>query len=529
MAVIQISKIQVRRGLQENLPQLASGEFGWSIDQQRLYIGNGTLSEGAPTTGNTELLTAKSNLSELITAYTFRGTQSGYTSQTGPTANEPVQRALVGKLDDIISLRDFITDDDIASNDYTAAIQRAIDEIYPILYFNNRATRRQIYIPGGDYPISGVITLPPYAKIRGDGPESTRIVQTNPAAEAIFKFKDSRRQTDTDLGLDAAELPRHNEISNVTLEQDTDNHIVIVDSAREMLFTNVKFRGVHVNPAVLGSSKAGVYIKSTAGELGRFVGESAGNTKFHDCYFVQNTIGILVEGKIYNVSVTESVFELEYIGVLARQSAGNSPESIKILNTRFHAIAQQAIVSEDQAAVTSVTNYFQSDVGQGDGVDVSSGVPTSAMIEFNTTNNYSFGDIFLRSAADQQVHPLVSYIAANAAPANENLISSYGVLQSEPGKLVVLGDDAVGNIVVLAGSLSSIVDYSIVRGSDSRTGTAIISHNNSQSVVDDNYIETNNIGITLDYTSAGNTVVVSYSASNTGQDATLKYSIRKFI
>ena len=61
MAVIQISKIQVRRGLQENLPALASGELGWSVDQRRLFIGNGTLNEGAPEIGNTEILTVYSN------------------------------------------------------------------------------------------------------------------------------------------------------------------------------------------------------------------------------------------------------------------------------------------------------------------------------------------------------------------------------------------------------------------------------------------------------------------------------------
>lgn len=62
MAVIQISKIQVRRGLQENLPQLASGELGWSIDERRLFIGNGTLVEGAPEVGVTEILTEYSNV-----------------------------------------------------------------------------------------------------------------------------------------------------------------------------------------------------------------------------------------------------------------------------------------------------------------------------------------------------------------------------------------------------------------------------------------------------------------------------------
>ena len=65
MAVIQISKIQLRRGLQENLPQLSSAEMGWSVDERRLFIGNGTLAEGAPSTGVTEVLTTQSIFNEL--------------------------------------------------------------------------------------------------------------------------------------------------------------------------------------------------------------------------------------------------------------------------------------------------------------------------------------------------------------------------------------------------------------------------------------------------------------------------------
>lgn len=59
MAVIQISKIQVRRGLQEELPQLSAGELGYSTDQRRLWIGNGLLGspDYAPEIGNTEILT----------------------------------------------------------------------------------------------------------------------------------------------------------------------------------------------------------------------------------------------------------------------------------------------------------------------------------------------------------------------------------------------------------------------------------------------------------------------------------------
>jgi len=58
MAVIQVSLIQVRSGLNENLPTLATGEFGWSVDTQQLYIGNGTAAEGSPLPGQvTEILT----------------------------------------------------------------------------------------------------------------------------------------------------------------------------------------------------------------------------------------------------------------------------------------------------------------------------------------------------------------------------------------------------------------------------------------------------------------------------------------
>jgi hypothetical protein len=57
MAVITVSKIQVRSGLQEDLPALDTGEFGWCVDTQRLFIGKGTLAEGAPETGVTEILT----------------------------------------------------------------------------------------------------------------------------------------------------------------------------------------------------------------------------------------------------------------------------------------------------------------------------------------------------------------------------------------------------------------------------------------------------------------------------------------
>ena len=60
MAIEQISRVRVRSGLQQTLPILAKGELGWCVDTLRLFIGNGTVEDGAPFEGNTEILTSAS-------------------------------------------------------------------------------------------------------------------------------------------------------------------------------------------------------------------------------------------------------------------------------------------------------------------------------------------------------------------------------------------------------------------------------------------------------------------------------------
>ena len=68
MAIVQISRIQIRRGQKltgSGVPQLAGGELGWAVDTQKLYIGNGSVTEGAPAVGNTEILTEKTNIFQI--------------------------------------------------------------------------------------------------------------------------------------------------------------------------------------------------------------------------------------------------------------------------------------------------------------------------------------------------------------------------------------------------------------------------------------------------------------------------------
>ena len=69
MAIVQISRIQHRRGVADNLPQLAVGEVGLAVDTKRVYIGNG--GTDAPKIENIELLTASSDLLDSADTYTY--------------------------------------------------------------------------------------------------------------------------------------------------------------------------------------------------------------------------------------------------------------------------------------------------------------------------------------------------------------------------------------------------------------------------------------------------------------------------
>ena len=127
MAVVQISKIQIRRGRKNSgtgLPQLSSGELGWAVDTQELYIGNGAASEGAPQVGNTKILTEADDLLTTAGDYAYRRGEI----QTGEAISAPVERTLQEKLDDIVSIKDFGVES--GPDDQTVKIQRAIDQLF---------------------------------------------------------------------------------------------------------------------------------------------------------------------------------------------------------------------------------------------------------------------------------------------------------------------------------------------------------------------------------------------------------------
>lgn len=175
MAVVQISKIQIRRG-QKNvsgLPQLASGELAWAIDTQELFIGNGAVSEGAPAVGNTKVLTELDNILDLASFYTYE--EDDPRIQTGPTVSDPINRSLRNKLDDIVNAKDFgVTADGVT--DDADALQRAIIQLYVNESTKGRPDfRRIIQLPAGEIRLTKKIFIPPFTALVGNGYQHTII------------------------------------------------------------------------------------------------------------------------------------------------------------------------------------------------------------------------------------------------------------------------------------------------------------------------------------------------------------------
>jgi hypothetical protein len=171
MAIVQVSRITNRKGLTENLPQLAGAELGWCLDSRRLFIGNGTLQEGAPVIGNTEILTEFSDITTLSN-YTYEDAAVGYVVSTGPTPSDPVVRTVQAKLDDFADVRDFGAVGDGVADD-TAAINRALYQLY--CRQANTQIRRALYFPAGTYKVTESIIIPTYAKLVGEGADCSII------------------------------------------------------------------------------------------------------------------------------------------------------------------------------------------------------------------------------------------------------------------------------------------------------------------------------------------------------------------
>ena len=541
MAVVQISRIQQRRGLQQDLPQLASAEFGWSVDTQQLYIGNGTIAEGAPAIGVTEILTQNSDLLNIAGAYSFRGTQSGYTSRTGPSADVPITRTLQEKADEFVSVRDFGAKGDGATDD-SAAIQRAIDQVYfGNFSYSHSRLRRILRFPAGTYLINVSLKIPSFAYLEGEGKERSIIRQLN-NLYPVIQLKDSQGRSDATYysGDNNTSNPATNlTFVDLTLQNDYSQDVVHLDTTRDVEFVRVLFRGSKVASNTISGTQDAVYAIPVHSPTN--VRPSLDNISFLECDFYNCDQALTVNGT--NVRMAGCNFKQLSYGINVDTTLSTvGTRNIKILNSTFHNIAISGIYvnaanSVVATSVMSSMNHF-GDVGT---TLLGGGNPVYPVINFaGGSGNYSVADNFWRSDADNYVVPRIrSASRSTNVTFDSNSGVSLGMMSIGTGRTVTLApnQNTATAVQLPTGTPAGTIEYWLRRDNSSyRRGTIDYIVNGSTVQYTDEYTEYPNAtnfvypgptGITFSVAKSGSTAYLYYTSDNSGY-GNVTYSITSF-
>lgn len=551
MAVIQISRIQHRRGLEQDFPQLASAEFGWSVDTRRLFIGNGTLTEGAPTEGVTEILTEYTDILTLLKTYTFKGEAGGSTVQTGPSALSPIVRTIQEKLDDFVSVRDFGAVGD-GSTDDTAAIQRALVNLWPTANFADAYKQhRTLYFPAGIYVIQGeVINIPPFVKLVGDGYYSTRIKQIDNAQPYVAQLVDGFYQSGTNFGrpnattgYDPASTNWH--ISDLVFERIHDKDIIGIDGGSNIVFERCSFIGTAGGTLVNGTP-----ITDTSSACVRVTGKSyldsvpTKNLVFNACSFNNSSAALDIDRQTYGVTVMESHLDKLYRGIVIGEESGsrdspsttNYPYAISVTDNYFETIAYQAVRGyADSNQLMSTGNLYENVGFSGYRFD-NGQPPVSAVLEFESHNNISSGDQYKRLIADKFASPVVEDNGYNCYYIEAGESYQLGRLVQQTGTTATLTDNTTSSTPITSQYGANValvspatISYTVERNGTNRTGTMRVNYQVGGAVVyDDEYSEHSDIGVTLSANifSSVSPIILYYTTTNTGFDANLVYDIK---
>ena len=504
MAIVQISQITNRLGLNIDLPQLAGAELGWSTDTRQLYIGNGTLEQGAPVIGNTEILTEFSDIINLAAAYTYKGTAAGYTVQTGPTSGTPVTLSLQTWLDQFATVKDFGAKGDGLTDD-TAAINRALYQLY--CRQDNVQIRRSLFFPAGVYIVSAPIDIPPYATLYGEGPQNSiiRMVVSGGDGDFVAQTADNQQQTGVNIGNNGATLPTDINIGNMAFQSlDASKSVFSVQSA-----TNCEFRGV----SFIGPGTTSTLISDSAGTGGVVLASevtTTSNILFDGCRFTGTVYGAIADQQTNGVTINNSNFNILYRGVeLGTTPVNGGPTGTRITNNMFNNIFSSGIFFGDINLNATGYNIFY-DVANH---FLGTANPSESVIVFQGDNNASVGDMFERSDAYANVVTRINTNITTSISTTNGSQIKLGVKTVDSGLVAILqdnidpGDDTIFTIDTQKAAPSFKIDYSTVRTGNlagtgnvtgHRTGTLWVSSSqNGATTYMDDYTENYNLGVDL--------------------------------
>jgi hypothetical protein len=527
VAIVQISQITNRKGLAENLPQLAGAEFGWSTDTRQLWIGNGTLEDGAPIIGNTEILTEFSDILNFTTTYTYKGLAAGYAVQTGPTSGTPVSLSLQSWLDQFASVLDFGAVGD-GQTDCTDAINRALYQLY--CREVNPQIRRSLFFPAGVYVVSGTINIPTYATLYGEGSNNSIISLVNGGGSVAYvaQTADSLQQTGNNIGTNNATPPQDITISNLGFQSiDPLSSIFLVDQSVSCRFQNVSFAGPGTTSTLTSDSA-----QTKCVDFSSSVGYVCDQIVFDGCQFSGTTWASYTNQQVKAVVFSNSKLDTLYTGFeLGGEppTGSTGPTGVRITNNMFDNIYAEGIIFGTYCNLSASANNAFYDVGNHfDGI----ASPALSIVVLNNSNNVSISDLFERADLYAASYPRVlielNTNTISASNGSQIVLATGSYIRQSGSQTEIVNNDTNTVTTVPAGQITAFaLNYNIVRGITYRTGTMMVSSINGSGtpVWNDEYVQNTDTGVILSATQVGDTITIVYTSSNAGINGTINYSI----
>ena len=275
MAVVQISKIQIRRGQKNSssgIPQLSSAELAWAVDTQELYIGNGSVQEGAPYVGNTKVITEHDNILELANSYRF--------SSDDPSIVLSKPRTLLGKVDEIeVSVLDYG-----AVPDGSTSVNTAFSNAFTELFRNTDDTYKKVLkVPNGEYLFTSDLEIPSNVILRGETQSGTKLKIDTTNIRFITAAGTGS------IGWTSSDRPENIMIENLTIERSSGQ--TVITGLKNSKFENVTWKGEYIlstpsSSINLSTVDSAVFWNNT------ITGIKVDDIKFKDCKFESNSLSV---------------------------------------------------------------------------------------------------------------------------------------------------------------------------------------------------------------------------------------------
>jgi hypothetical protein len=461
MAVVQISRIQVRRGRKNDgigVPQLSSGELAWAVDSQELFVGNGSVAEGAPYVGNTKILTEHDNLLDLATSYQFSSNDTSIVNS--------VPRSLQTKLDEYVSVLDFGAVPDGAT-DNVEAFERAFADLFQNA---DNKFKKKLFVPNGIYLFASNLRIPSTAIIEGENQNQT-----------VLNISSNNILFVTEAGLEIGDFtsvnrPTNIKMSNMTVNRSTGR--LVLSGIKNSSFDNLKFLGSYqLGDSVvdLESRSSAVYWENT------LEGIKVDGIVFDKCFFQHLPLAVRSDQSITaetNVSFRNCEFEICETGIYVDGTLEQT-NKWNIFDSSFTNIHSEAIKATAGRKFLISRNKF---TNCGNGTSSASS-PETAIISFGEY----FGNIVSDCKFDR--HLAAAVVASNAVDAIPEVLNANAVSLIDKNYTEIFLSDSFRPLAVFS-SLSRyiIIEYTLNLGVHSRTGTikiAITSDKDSVSITDE--------------------------------------------